>query len=168
MTRDEPGGDAEDPHRAALQRLARESWGWRNDRQDALHVPLPDWQNWRRVKFWGVPTFAGFRYGDDHHAVAAVWVQWGAEVERGEVKLERGPGGTMAVRSLEATVDSLLAHKRYVGALAAYRLWPGTCAILGFAIPSRGEDELSRAIRDRYVKEGFAHLDRRRPTTPDL
>jgi hypothetical protein len=38
-------------------------------------VPLPDWKNWRRIRYFGVPTFVGFRYGDDHHAVIAVWVR---------------------------------------------------------------------------------------------
>jgi hypothetical protein len=75
VTREEPGGDASDPHEAALERLLKEPWGWRNDKQDALHVPLPDWKNWRRIRYFGVPTFVGFRYGDDHHAVIAVWVR---------------------------------------------------------------------------------------------
>jgi len=75
VNRDEPGGDADDPHQAALQRLLREGWGWRNDKDDVVHVPLPDWQNWRRIRYWGVPTLVGFRYGDDHHAVIAVWVR---------------------------------------------------------------------------------------------
>jgi len=75
VNREEPGGDAADPHEAALRRLLAEPWGWRNDKQDALHVPMPDWQNWRRIRYWGVTTFVGFRYGDDHHAVIAVWVR---------------------------------------------------------------------------------------------
>jgi hypothetical protein len=75
VSREEPGGDADDPHDAALARLLKESWGWRNDKQDALHVPLPDWKNWRRIRYFGVPSFVGFRYGDDHHAVIAIWVR---------------------------------------------------------------------------------------------
>jgi len=80
VSREEPGGDADDPHVSALERLAKEPWGWRNDKQDALHVPLPDWQNWRRIRYFGVPSFVGFRYGDDHHAVIAIWVR---EAEEG-------------------------------------------------------------------------------------
>jgi hypothetical protein len=75
VNREEPGGDADDPHQAALERLIKEPWGWRNDKEDALHVPLPDWKNWRRIRYYGVPTFVGFRYGDDHHAVIAIWVR---------------------------------------------------------------------------------------------
>ncbi|HEY3595327.1 MAG TPA: hypothetical protein VGL13_15680 [Polyangiaceae bacterium] len=75
VTREEPGGNANDPHQSALRRLLAAGWGWRNDKQDALHVPLPDWQNWRRIRYFGVPSFVGFRYGDDHHAVIAIWVR---------------------------------------------------------------------------------------------
>jgi hypothetical protein len=80
VSREEPGGDADDPHVSALERLSQEPWGWRNDKQDALHVPLPDWKNWRRIRYFGVPSFVGFRYGDDHHAVIAIWVR---EAEEG-------------------------------------------------------------------------------------
>lgn len=80
INREQPGGDAADPHQAALKRLLEEPWGWRNDKQDALHVPLPDWGNWRRIRYYGVPSFVGFRYGDDHHAVIAIWVR---EVDEG-------------------------------------------------------------------------------------
>lgn len=195
VTRDEPGGDADDPHHAALERLLAEGWGWRNDRQDALHVPLPDWEHWRRVKFWGVTTFVGFRYGDSHHAVAAVWVRrpddgktdepascleqfeswgessarkWGASFDRGELQRRKGPGGDVVVRAVDASVDSLFSHKRYAGAYAAYHLWPGTCTILGFAVPTGDDDELARKVRDRYVAEGFPALDRRRDTAPEF
>src|SRR5690606_13488536 len=81
ITRAEPGGDAHDPHLAALQRLIEEPWGYREDRQNTLRVPMPDSPNWRRVRFHAVPTFAAFRYGDAHHAVIGVWVQ---AVEEGE------------------------------------------------------------------------------------
>src|SRR5690606_3693419 len=63
----EPGGDAHDPHKAALERQLKEPWGARNDKDDQLHAPTPDWQNWKRVRYWGVDHFTGFRYGDDHH-----------------------------------------------------------------------------------------------------
>jgi len=43
----------------------------RQDKKDEFHFPLTDWRNWRRVRFWGVPAFVGFRYGDEHRAVAA-------------------------------------------------------------------------------------------------
>lgn len=88
INREEPGGDANDPHDAALRRLLTEPWGWRNDKQDALRVPLPDWQNWRRIRYFGVPSFVGFRYGDDHHAVISIWIRDAEEGVTPEACLE--------------------------------------------------------------------------------
>ena len=73
VTVQNPGGDAADPEWAALDRLAREPWGVRRDRTSTLLVPLVDAQHWQRVRLWGYPTRAAFRFGDDHHGVVAIW-----------------------------------------------------------------------------------------------
>jgi hypothetical protein len=198
ISREEPGGDADDPHESALKRLLSEVWGWRNDKQDALHVPLPDWQNWRRVRYFGVPTFVGFRYGDDHHAVIAIWVReadegvtpdgcldsferW-AEPTAHDFSVSVGPGtvthphwpspqerdgtATAAVKSLDAEVTALFSRKTYAAAYAAYTLWPKTCTIFGIAVPMRGEDDLARQVRDRFVNDGFWRMDPRVQQAP--
>lgn len=73
ISKDDPGGDADDPVRAALERLLAEDIHSRADKFNTLKVPLPDHEHWRRVKIWGYPTRATFRYGDDHHALSVVW-----------------------------------------------------------------------------------------------
>ena len=73
VTVQNPGGDASDPERAALDRLAREPWGIRRDRTNTLLVPLTDATHWTRVRLWGYPTRAAFRFGDDHYGVIAIW-----------------------------------------------------------------------------------------------
>lgn len=73
VTVQNPGGDAADPEQAALDRLAREPWGVRRDRTNTLLVPLVDAAHWQRVRLWGYPTRAAFRFGDDHHGVVALW-----------------------------------------------------------------------------------------------
>jgi hypothetical protein len=200
ISREEPGGNAADPHESALQRLRTEPWGWRNDKQDALHVPLPDWQNWRRIRYYGVTSFVGFRYGDDHHAVIAIWVRetdegttadeclekfekWASptahsfsvQVGPGTVthvpwtpKPEESPHGelTVAVKSLQAEVNTLLSRKSYAAAYAAYVMWPKTCTIFGVAVPERDSEELAREVRDRYVNDGFWRLERRSELAP--
>jgi hypothetical protein len=195
VTRNEPGGDADDPHVAALSRLLSERWGWRNDKQDALHVPMPDWQNWRRIRYYGVPTFVGFRYGDDHHAVLAIWVRpveegaeatpdaclesfekWASptahdfDVELAPGSISRVPWqhGEAVIKSVEAEIRTLFSHKQYAAAYGAYRMWPGTCTIFGVAVPVRGAEELARAVRDRYVREGFGQMDQHMTETPQL
>jgi len=75
ISKNEPGGDAPDPELAALERLGREPWGLRSDRKGMLLAPLTDAAHWRRVRFWLIPAFTGFRYGDDHHGLAAVFIR---------------------------------------------------------------------------------------------
>lgn len=185
ITRDEPGGDAHDPHLAALLRLGSEPWGFRTDRQSSLRIPMPDDRNWRRVKFFGMPTFAAFRYGDAHHAVIAVWVRaieegeaddlescldrfekWGEPKARSfGVKLEspasaqaRWHRGEVVIRSVDARIESWFSKKRFSAAYAAYRMWPGSCTVVGIAVASQGAEEEARRARDRYVNEGFGRL----------
>jgi hypothetical protein len=210
VSREEPGGDAADPHQAALERLLNEPWGWRNDKQDALHVPLADWKNWRRIRYFGVPTFVGFRYGDDHHAVIAVWVrqaddgttvdqclesfeEWSEptahsfSVKVGSPTVARWPWnptpgtkpegrlvsgeagrGEVVVKSVDAEVSTLFSKTSYSAAYGAYVMWPNTCTIFGLAVPVRDNLELSRAVRDRYVSDGFWRMERHAEAVPNL
>jgi hypothetical protein len=72
VTKDNPAGDAESPVDAALQRLLHEPIGAKDDRYRTLRPRLPDADNWKRVRFFGYPTRAGFRYGTDHYALALI------------------------------------------------------------------------------------------------
>jgi hypothetical protein len=67
VTRDNPGGDADNPIDAALERLLSEPIGKKTDRWRTVGARLPDYRNWKRVRFWGYPTRAGFRYGKNPH-----------------------------------------------------------------------------------------------------
>jgi hypothetical protein len=73
VTVQHPGGDATDPEEAALQRLLAQRWGVRRDRTNTLLVPLPDATHWTRVRLWGYPTRAAFRFGDEHYGIVALW-----------------------------------------------------------------------------------------------
>jgi hypothetical protein len=73
VTVENPGGDAFDPELAALDRLANEPWSTRRDRENTLLIPLADARHWQRVRLWGYPTRAAFRYGDDHYGIIAAW-----------------------------------------------------------------------------------------------
>lgn len=187
----EPGGDAHDPHRAALQRLVDAPWGSRNDKDDQIHAPTPDWEHWKRVRFWGVQHFTGFRYGDDHHVMAVVFVQpvpsgeandsrscmrrfeaWAwPKVEAFEVglsplrtKRREYRGKPMFVKSVDGYVDLGLERKFFSGAWAAYPdVYPDACLIYAVAIPWRDEEQLAKRLRDRWVLEGFQRM---RPLTP--
>lgn len=68
------GGNGGPEHAAALEQLKLSPLGERTDRQNSVRIPLPDANHWMRVKFWGIPTLLGFRYGQGHHAVVAGYV----------------------------------------------------------------------------------------------
>ncbi len=190
VTVEEPGGDASDPHAAALKRLLAAPWGRRNDKDGQLEAPTPDWENWTRVRFWGVDHFTGFRYGDDHHVVAVVLVQ---EVPPGtptdsrtcmhrfeawarpQVKafdVQMGPvgehdsewrGHPISVEFVDGAVDFMLQHREFSAAWATYPAYPDACLVYAVAVPWRGHAKLARELRDRWVEEGFQGM---RPLTP--
>jgi hypothetical protein len=68
------GGKAGVEHAAALEELKAARFGWVADRQRSVCLPLPDAGRWLRVKFWGMKSLVGFRYGRDHHAVVGAIV----------------------------------------------------------------------------------------------
>jgi hypothetical protein len=172
------GGQGGQEHAAALEQLKTAHLGWRVDRQNSVRVLLPDAGTWLRVKFWGVESLVGFRYGKDHHAIVGAFVvhvpnesalgacskafeAWAQPyVDAFEVELEHDPpkafpwsGKIVDIDSLVATTATLGAHDQYVAAYATYPAWPGACLILGIAIPARGELERAKAVRDRFAAE---------------
>lgn len=68
------GVAASDEHAATLEQLKVAPPILRVDKQKSLRIPLPDGKNWTRVKFFGVESLVGFRYGKDHHAVLGAFV----------------------------------------------------------------------------------------------
>jgi hypothetical protein len=182
VTVDEPGGNAKDPHEAALQRLLTAPWGARNDKNDQIRVPIPDWENWKRVRYFGVEHFLGFRYGDDHHAMALAFVQdlppgtpvksdtcirafeaWGLpQTHAFDVKfspfeshLAKWQNQSLESRSVDGRVNLGFTAAEFSGAWAAYPAYPGACLIFAIAIPWRDHKELAEKLRDRWVTEGF-------------
>src|SRR5205814_1741754 len=65
------GGDGGDLHSAALEQLRISPMVAKTDKQNSVLVPLPDGNNWTRVRFLTVPGLVGFRYGKSHHAIVA-------------------------------------------------------------------------------------------------
>ena len=187
VTSKNPGGDADDPEKAALERLASEPWGFKRDRWNTLHIPLVDWKNWKRVRLWGHPTRATHRYGDDHRAVSttlyttiegpndpetcmAKFMEYASStaqaygVHLGDSQLVRmtqlvdNKSAPVLVRLLDGSVDSILANDDYVGALAVYQSFPGTCLVHAFAVVATNHRELAIKVRDRWVSEGAPGL----------
>jgi hypothetical protein len=184
ITKDEPGGDADNPEVAALDRLLTQSWGQRADKRGAVMLGLPDSANWRRVTFWLIDTFTGFRYGDDHHAVAALFVRdapspgadsqaclrefeaWAesqasafrAEVSVGSLDTTHWRESVIAIRRREGAVAWGLETRRYAAVYASYPFWDGSCATLAYAFPMKEDPDLAIRVRDRFAAQAFPRI----------
>src|SRR5687767_1348564 len=164
VTPAEPGGDAEDPHAAALERLLASPWGARSDKGDQLLAPMPDWENWKRVRYWGFDHIAGFRYGKAYHAVSVARVQeipagtpatseaclraieaWvrpqlqGFEVKLGpiESKLTRWNDKALEIHTVDGWVSWGVDNADFSAAWTAYPAYPNACLVFGLAVPWR-------------------------------
>ncbi len=181
-----PGGDANDPHEASLARLLTESWGSGYDKDEQLYVPLPDGARWRRVRFFGVEHFLGFRYGDEHHVVSVVslldapdepkptsetcmqrFEAWARPQTRGyDVAL--GPisethitwrGTPILVHTLDGHIDLAFSRRKFSAAWASYAVYPKTCLIYAMAAPWGKSEALAKRVRQRWVKEAFSQVN---------
>jgi hypothetical protein len=175
------GGGA---HSAALEQLRISGLGPRVDKQNSMKIALPDPNHWTRVKFWGVPSLVGFRYGKSHHAIVAAFVthvddnaavgacQKSFEdmalpyMDSFEVEVDYEPphaavwnGKIVDIASVFARTATLAARDSYAGAFAAYPAWPGACLIVGVAVPAGSDPQRARDVRDRFVKEVFPHVE---------
>jgi hypothetical protein len=172
------GGEGGTAHAAALEQLRVAHTGWRMDRQASLRIELPDATHWTRVKFWGVKSLVGFRYGKDHHAIVAGFVvpvedgtapgacgaafeQWAQPyVDSFEVAIEHDPpravpwsGKIVDIDSLVARTATLGVRDEYAVAYATYPAWPKACLVVGIAVPARDELDRAKAVRDRFATE---------------
>ncbi len=186
VTVDEPGGDADDPQLAALLRQLDEPWGQRPDRDDQLLAPLPDSGLWKRVRYFGVEHFVGFRYGKDHHALAIGFVQevpvgtpvtselcmrrfeqWGRpqtkpfDVKFGpfSVERQRWREQRLEIHAVDGRFSAAFSTTSFSAAWAAYPAYGDGCLIYAVAVPWREHPELAQQVRDRWVNEGFRLMD---------
>ena len=172
------GGEGGLAHAAALEQLREARASWRSDKQNSLRIELPDASHWTRVKFWGVKSLVGFRYGKDHHAIVAGFVipvddetvpgacgqtfaQWAQPyVDSFEVAIEHEPPRAVSWNGKIVDIDALVAktatlgvRDEYAVAYATYPIWPKSCLVVGVAIPARDELERAKAVRDRFATE---------------
>jgi hypothetical protein len=189
----EPGGDAHDPHQAALLRQLEAPWGARNDKDDLVWAPTPDWENWKRVRYRGFEHFTGFRYGDDHHVIAVVFVQdvpegtpvksdvcmrrfeqWGRpQIQMFDVKFgqfnvvhKSWHDQPLEIRAVDGEFASGFTKTKFSAAWTAYPAYPNACLVYAMAVPWRDHDQLAQKVRDRWVSEGFVHMWPRTPDRP--
>jgi hypothetical protein len=102
------GGGGGTAHAAALEQLKIAKLQSRVDKQHSVRLPLPDGPNWTRVKFWGVPSLVGFRYGKDHHAIVGGWI---IEVDDNTVEGACARGFENLAKPVVETFDVELQHE---------------------------------------------------------
>ena len=181
-TKEEPGGDAADPELAALTRLAEGDVTRRWDKPEVLAVHLVDSKLWRRVKASSLPARVMFRYGDDTHALAVVMYQPSdgpddpasclkkfmsfaddaastydisydaSPVYPREQSLE-GVKKPMVIQLAEGRVNAPFFQDDYVGGIAAYQSFPGTCLVEAIAFIATKHPAAARRARDRWVND---------------
>lgn len=183
ITKEEPGGDAPDPELAALTTLAEGKVSRRWDKPEVLQVHLVDSKLWRRVKASALPSRVMFRYGDETHALAVVMYQPSegpddvrsclakfmhfaddaastydityevSPVYERQQKLEGGKTQTMLLQLAEGRVNAPFFQDDYVGGIAAYPSFPGTCLVQAIAFIATDHPEAARRARDRWVND---------------
>ena len=180
-----PSGGPSSDHATAVAWLAAAPWGARIDKRAVVAVPLADAPAWTHVRFWGVTTLAGWRYGDAHNAVAAVFAfapkgmpatvdgcaaqftDWGRTKARagdlvlGEPRVDEiaWRDGRVKVFVLDADRRSIFGTKRYFAAYAVLPAWRDACLVVGFAVPGAGAMDDAREVRDRWVRDGVAAIE---------
>jgi hypothetical protein len=193
------GGSGGLVHSQTLEQLKNAKLVARTDKQNSIRLSLPDGENWTQVKFWGVPSLVGFRYGKDHHGIVGAFVtkvennqvpgvcaksfeSWATPwVEMFEVELAheapsaigwrntqtpKEPAMIVSIDSIYAKTATALARDGYAGAWAAYPAWPGTCLVVGVAIPARDDEGRAKIARDRFVKDMFPSVELLTPMEP--
>ena len=152
------------------------------DHQRSVRILVPDAPHWTRVKFFGIPTLLGLRYGKDHHAVIGVTVQhvdaeiapelagaacskafeaWGAswldafdvDVAREDPQTFPWRHGVASLMRSYAKAASLAVRDGFAVAYASYPAWKGACLIVGIAVPARDDEARAREARDRFARD---------------
>lgn len=182
-----------DAHWHALQRQLEEPWQRRADKDEQLLVPLADAENWKRVRFWLIDHFTGFRYGEDFDALNVVFIhdvepgtkltpelcmkqaeRWARpqlrafDVHMGPIRSRsaRWRDIDIPVRVADAVVDYGFGPAQFSAGWAAYPAYADACLVFAFAVPWGEHRELATRVRDRWIEEGVKRikpLGERRP-----
>lgn len=178
-------------HRSALERQLAAGWGWGADKDRQVRVPLPDWQNWRRVRLFGIDHLAAFTYTKQHHTLTAVFAvetrakkpsslscmdeferrgmpeirRHGVHIEPVAQSASRWDERPVLVHKTEGRVSFLFSRYEFSAAWTAYPAYDHGCLVYATVVLWDGQPELARKLLDRFVVEGVNQV---RPLTPEL
>lgn len=173
-------------HAQALEALRSYPVATQQSADGRVRLGLVAGGQWRRVTFWGFDAYAGFRFGQDHHAVAGVmtieplkgegdraciaafdeWSKPYAEafslrmsgITESAVRIGDMPAVS---RRLYAIADSPIGTVDYYSAYAVARRSEDVCVVIGLAVPVREAGERAKWALDRLADEAFrtAYVD---------
>jgi hypothetical protein len=178
-------------HAAAMEQLKVSPMVPLVDKQNSVLVQLPDGEHWMRVRFWGVTSLVGFRYGKEHHAIVGGFVTHVPDnkvqgacsksfeeyakpyIDNFDVNLTMQEPHAfpwqkeiVEVEVVHAKIATIVMHDEFSAAFASYPAWDNACLIIGVAVPARGDMERADAVRDRFVAEVFQKVQITSKTEP--
>lgn len=180
-------------HESALRRQLLADWGWRNDKDDQVHVPLIDWRNWKRIRVWTLDHLTAFKYTDDNHLLTAAFTvetpgivrptsrqcmeafESKALAELEQRRVRRTPvlegegswrGEPILVHVADGSGRFFFKTYEFSTAWAAYPAYREGCLIYATVVLWDGEPDLARRVRDRWVREGFRAMNVRTTSIP--
>lgn len=188
-----PGGDAPDPHAAALVRLLEEPLGALRDKDNQVVLEYPDHRNWKRVRFRTFDHLIGFRYGDKFNGTIVVLAHDTRAGRKSESRACIRQVETLArprLRALSVKIGPILETEitwhdqrvivhsvdgafpwgfqriEFSAAWAAYPAYEKACLIQGIGIKHENRPDLARLVRDRWIREVAAAIEPRTTEKP--
>ncbi|MGE5783671.1 MAG: hypothetical protein ACM3ZE_03740 [Myxococcales bacterium] len=188
-----PGGDAPDPHAAAMVRLLEEPFGELKDKDNQVVLSYPDSSNWKRVRYRLFEHLVGFRYGDHFDSTVVVLAY---DTRAGRTAESRscirqaetmvrprlrafsvaiGPiteteiewqGKRVVVHSVDGAFPWGFKRIEFTAAWAAYPAYEHACLIHGIGVRHEERVDLAHAVRDRWILDVAPNLETRTSTKP--
>ena len=167
-------------HAQALEALRLYPVATQQSADGRVRIGLVAGSQWRRVTFWGFDAYAGFRFGQDHHAVVGVTTieplkgegdraciaafdEWSKPyVEAFSLRMSGITESAVRIgdmpavsRRLYAVGDSPIGTVDYYSAYAVARRSEEVCVVVGLAVPVREAGERAKWALERRADEAF-------------
>ena len=167
-------------HAQALEALRHYPVATQQSADGRVRLGLVAGSQWRRVTFWGFDAYAGFRFGQDHHAVVGVMTidplkgegdraciaafdEWSKPyVEAFSLRMTGVTESAVRIgdmpavaRRLYAVGESPIGTVDYYSAYAVARRSEDVCVVIGLAVPVREAGERAKWALDRLADEAF-------------
>lgn len=115
----------------------------------------------RRFEEWAMPFVDAFEVALDRGAPGAF--SWDGGLAEGGSARHR----IVELDRLGAKTATILSREAFAVAYAAYPAWPGTCVVLGVAVPERDDPSRAAQVRDRFAADVLPRVRLTRDSEPE-